>query len=428
MSSSTGAAIVIDGVTKSFRIDAHRPDSLKGGFTSVLRRHKREDFLALDDVSFAVQPGSICGLIGANGSGKSTLLKCIAGILVPDIGEITVQGRIASLLELGAGFHNDLTGRENVYLNGSLLGLSKREIEERFDEIVSWSELERFIDNPIKTYSSGMRVRLGFAIATTVDADVLLLDEVLQVGDMNFRKKSRERMDRLLYSGCTIVIVTHDLTTLSSLCDMGVALDHGRVADAGPINDVIESYETLMNADVPDARPVEPELVHGTLLATELVGLGDEPVDGRHWTEPLLLRVQLDAGRCAGDPHLILGIRNSEGVIVSHGVMVGVLDAMPSEGIAEIDIEIPPMPLADGSYEFTIVIRDLAAGATVDRLLGVSPFVLESRPARKSRGVIPLEAACISRTLVLDPLDPGDQPSQTSATSDSSRVANALNE
>ncbi len=409
MTSRPQAAITVDGVTKKFRIDHHRPDSLKSGFASLFRRRPREDFLALDDVSFSIAAGSICGLIGANGSGKSTLLKCLARILVPDAGTITVNGRIASLLELGAGFHSDLTGRENVYLNGSLLGLSKRELDERFDEIVEWSELARFIDTPIKTYSSGMRVRLGFAIATTVDAEVLLLDEVLAVGDMNFKKKSRERMDKLLHSGCTIVIVAHDLSSLGALCDTGVALHHGRVAARGPIGDVIDAYESLMTEGEPETTTAAPEAT-GALLGAELLDVGDQPIDGRRWTEPLMLRISIDAGRCPPDPRLIVAIRNREGIIVSHGVMPKVLDAMPESGLAEIDIAVPPLPLADDTYEFTIVIRDTVESTTVDRLLGTSPFVVRSRPKRTSRGVIPFEGTCTSRTMidsVAEPVGPG---------------------
>jgi len=408
MTATRSDAIVVQGVTKHFKIDHEKADSLKGGFTSWRRRHTTEDFLALSDVTFSVPQGSICGVLGANGSGKSTLLKCMARILVPDEGHVTIDGRVASLLELGTGFHSDLSGRENVHLNGSLLGLSKREIADRFDEIVNWSELAKFIDNPIKTYSSGMRVRLGFAVATTVDADVLLLDEVLAVGDLNFRKKSRARLDRLLSSGCTIVLVAHDLTTLSSLCDIGVVLDHGRVAADGPIDDAIAAYQQLMEAEA-SATAARDQAPSGVLLGAEALH-DDEVIDPRRWADPLVLRVHVDAARCPEDGRLMISLRNREGVMVSYGPVRGALDDLPLQGIVEIDVALGPFPLVDGRYSISVAVRGTEPTRVVDQLPNAARLVAKSSPPRESPGVLPLDASWTRREAGADldePLTPG---------------------
>ena len=211
------AAVEVDGVWKNFRLYHERNQSLKA---SILRgrRARYQEFWALKGVSFEVPAGSTFGVIGSNGSGKSTLLKCLAGILVPDKGRVSHVGRLSALLELGAGFHPELSGRENVFLNGAILGLSKKEIEVRFDDIVDFAGLEQFIDTPVKNYSSGMFVRLGFAVAAHVEPDVLLIDEVLSVGDESFQRKSAERIDQFRRDGRTIVFVSHGLGQVQQLC------------------------------------------------------------------------------------------------------------------------------------------------------------------------------------------------------------------
>ncbi|HEY7675832.1 MAG TPA: ABC transporter ATP-binding protein, partial [Candidatus Methylomirabilis sp.] len=208
-------AVVVAGVSKRFRIYRGREETLKGAFARVFRPKVRpEEFWALRDVSFSVGAGETFGIIGENGSGKSTLFKVLCGILRPDRGSVELQGRVVGLLELGAGFHPDLSGRENVYLNGSLLGFSKDQIAKRFDEIVAFAELEQFIDSPLKHYSSGMQVRLGFAIAVNVDPDILLIDEVLAVGDEAFQRKCKQKMDLFKAKKRTILLVTHHLDTV----------------------------------------------------------------------------------------------------------------------------------------------------------------------------------------------------------------------
>ena len=221
------AAITVDHVTKRYRLYHERNQSVKAAIMRG-RRARYDEFLALDDVSFEIREGTAFGLIGENGSGKSTMLKCIARILRTDGGTITARGKLSALLELGAGFHPELSGRENVYLNGAILGLSRREIDERFDAIVDFSGIEQFIDAPVKNYSSGMYVRLGFAVAINVDPEILLIDEVLAVGDQEFQNKCTDKIASMRREGRTIVVVSHALPSVRALCDEVALLEHGQ--------------------------------------------------------------------------------------------------------------------------------------------------------------------------------------------------------
>ena len=211
-----------------------------------------EPFYALRDVTFTMDRGETVGVIGRNGSGKSTILKLIAGVTAPTTGEVRVAGRVSPLIELGAGFHPDLTGRENVHLNASLLGMSAQEIKERFDDIVDWAELREFIDTPVKRYSSGMYVRLAFAVAVHSDPEVLLVDEVLSVGDAFFQEKCLERMHDFQRRGTTIVVVSHILELITTFCERAIWLEHGRVVAEGPAVAVVEQYRESVPHAVED--------------------------------------------------------------------------------------------------------------------------------------------------------------------------------
>src|SRR6478736_4888076 len=225
-------AVSIDSVSKRFRLSSGKPRSVK---ERVIHpgRQKVEDFWALRDISFDIDEGETIGLLGHNGSGKSTLLKLVGGIMKPTTGLIRVRGRLASLLELGAGFHPELTGRENVYMNAAVLGLKRTDIDARFDDIVEFAELERFIDQQVKHYSSGMYVRLGFAVAVNVDPDVLLVDEVLAVGDETFQRKCLDRVHQFQRQGRTIVVVSHGVDLMRQICDRVAVLDHGVMVTYG---------------------------------------------------------------------------------------------------------------------------------------------------------------------------------------------------
>lgn len=238
------AAVSFKGVSKRFTLHHERPRTLQELVIGLFGgdRGRSEELWALKDVDFEVEEGESLGIIGPNGAGKSTILKLVAGIMRPTSGEMVVRGKVSPLLELGAGFHHDLTGRENVYLNAALLGVRERETRAKFHEIVEFSELERFIDVPLKHYSSGMYMRLGFAVAVNVDPAILLIDEVLAVGDEAFQRKCLVRIEELQKEDRTIIFVSHALSTVAEMCHRALWLDQGRMRAIGPADRVVEEY------------------------------------------------------------------------------------------------------------------------------------------------------------------------------------------
>ena len=239
-------AVEVDHVTVRFNMASEKVDNLKEYVIKLIKKQLAfKEFLALQDVSFKVKKGEAWGLIGVNGSGKSTMLKAISGILKPYKGKIRVHGEIAPLIELGAGFDPELTARENIYLNGTVLGHSKKYMDEHFEEIVDFAELEGFLDTPIKNFSSGMKARLGFSVATMVDPDILICDEVLAVGDFLFQQKCMERMRRMLNGGTTLLFVSHNVEQVKKLCDHAIWLDKGKLKASGEVNEVCDLYIEL---------------------------------------------------------------------------------------------------------------------------------------------------------------------------------------
>lgn len=245
-------------VTKTFRVYKDKSHTFKDRVLS----HKRNKYSVnrvLDNVSFSVKKGEALGLIGHNGCGKSTTLKLLNKILYPDSGEIIMRGRISSLIELGAGFHPDMTGRENIYINATIFGLHKKEIDRRLDDIIRFSELEDYIDNPVRTYSSGMYMRLAFAIAINVDASILLVDEILAVGDVNFQKKCFDKLREIKRGGATIVIVSHTMDQIKSICDNVIWLEGGKIKELGPAATVCEDYLLEMRQLSNERKKLEAE-------------------------------------------------------------------------------------------------------------------------------------------------------------------------
>ena len=242
----SGWAVRVTDVSKRFRLYHERNQSLKSAILRG-RTSKHEDFWALKDISFDVIEGHTHGLIGSNGSGKSTLLKCLAKIYWPTSGTIEYRGRMASLLEVGSGFHLELSGRENIYLNGSILGMSKKEIDSKFEEIVDFSGVERFLDQPVKNYSSGMYVRLGFSIAINVDPDILVVDEVLSVGDEEFQRKSFQKFLEFKKRGKTVILVTHTMPVVEDICDSVTWINEGVMMQTGPAAQVVKNYQSSLS-------------------------------------------------------------------------------------------------------------------------------------------------------------------------------------
>lgn len=361
----TQAAIEVDGVSKRFRLFHERASSIKERVLRF-RRPRAEDFWALRDVAFEVPRGQTCGLVGPNGSGKTTLLKIIGGILRPTQGRVTTRGRIAALLELGAGFHPELTGRENVYLNASILGLSKQETDRYFDDIVGFAELEEFIDNQVKYYSSGMFVRLGFAVAVHVDPEILLIDEVLAVGDEGFQKKCLDRVGAMQQEGRTIVFVTHAMAFVQQICDSAVLLDSGHMRASGDVEQVIREFRAVMarrrtgldeDAATKEIEIAEVELLDSAGSPRSMVAPG----------QSLSVQIELRSNRAVDDPVVVVGIHNArdEWVFTSDterlGVQLGRLD-----GKLRVTFDLKAIPLLEGQYFLTIGVRDRANDVVYD--------------------------------------------------------------
>ncbi|MBM3706978.1 MAG: ABC transporter ATP-binding protein, partial [Actinobacteria bacterium] len=270
-------AVEVKNVTKHYIIKHQKNPSLKD--TILKGKEKYEEFLALDDITFSVNHGETFGIIGSNGSGKSTLLKLIAKVLMPTNGEVIVNGTVSALLELGAGFHPDLTGRENIYLNASILGLKKKEINKKFNEIIEFSELEQFIDMPVKSYSSGMYMRLGFSIAINVNPDILLVDEVLAVGDQSFQSKCYKVIYDFMHRGKTIIIVSHDLDTISDLCGRVIFLKKGKIEDIGDSIRVVNKYRAYVE-EIERQRIIEQQRIERKDIFKSIIDSKRKVIDG----------------------------------------------------------------------------------------------------------------------------------------------------
>jgi len=357
----THLSVDVVNVSKKFRLYDEKFQSLKERFLHV-GKTTHEDFLALKDVNFSVIEGETVGILGRNGSGKSTLLKCISGILQPTTGEIRVRGHLAALLELGAGFQPELSGRDNIFLNAALLGLSQKEMEKRFDDIVAFAELEQFIDNQVKFYSSGMYVRLGFAVAVNVNPDVLVIDEVLAVGDENFQRKCMERIKTFQTEGRTILFVTHAADMVRLICDRAVVLAHGNVLTVGTPGKAIRVFrEHLLEQDgmvaeahlEPDPSGATPAVTGRRVLIssveTEHPGTGlRNYLESR---EPLTLHVAFETVEATPDVVFAVAVYDVAGNLLfrTDTEILGVhFDAALGSG--RVDFEFESVPLMDGTF------------------------------------------------------------------------------
>jgi ABC-type polysaccharide/polyol phosphate transport system ATPase subunit len=277
-------AIVVEHLHKTFRLPHRRYSTLKERVLHPFSARSFDELRAVDDMSFSVDRGEFFGIVGRNGSGKSTLLKCLAGIYDSDSGDIALEGRLSPFIELGVGFNPELTARDNVLLNAIMLGLTRRQARDRFDDIIAFAELEEFVDLPLKNYSSGMSVRLAFAVTVEVDADVLLIDEVLAVGDAAFQQKCFEQFEQLKRDGRTIVLVTHDMSAVERFCDRAMLVDHGRMLQIGDPHEIALAYNELNFGRLVDALPAA-EARYGDQAAAEIKAAWFEDAAGERITE-----------------------------------------------------------------------------------------------------------------------------------------------
>lgn len=368
-------AIQIKNISKRFRLYHEKQQTLKERFIRFGAR-SYDDLWALDDVSFDVEEGQTFGLMGHNGSGKSTLLKLIGGILQPTSGEIITKGRIAALLELGAGMQPDLTGRENIFLNGSILGLSRKELEKRFDEIVAFSELEDFIDTQVRLYSSGMYVRLGFAVAVNVDPDILLVDEVLAVGDELFQRKCYEKVKQFQEEGRTIIVVTHSVDQIRKMGDSAAVLEHGKLIFTGEPSDSIRVFREHLFFDAPEtlkdkeAHSKEVQLDDPVNKKIEITSAGfvsekDRTSNTIRTGEDIMGAINFKSSIVTDDICFLFEVYDDLGNLVFEASSrESNVDPISGEGTAEFLWK--NVPLADGKFKANVGITSLDGGKVYD--------------------------------------------------------------
>lgn len=359
-------AISVKNLTKTYRIFSHPGDRIKQFFNLGLRQYHRE-FTALDDVSFDIRKGETVGIIGRNGSGKSTLLQLICDILKPTSGAVQTHGRVSALLELGAGFNPEFTGRENVYFQGALMGCTKEHMDERFDDIAAFAEIGEFIDQPVRTYSSGMFVRLAFAVAISVDPDILIVDEALAVGDMAFQRKCFERLRQLLSNEqCVVLFVSHDLRQVERFCSRVIYFQNGQVVADGRALDVCQKYYDQMNGSTKDAAAKNWE-AHAKIKSpgkVELQGVTINDIHGNEIREiasgdPLHVKVRFKLPVPLRQPEFIIGTQTADLAYLSSSSTAerdAPLCLEPGEHTVEYLLD--QFPLAPGQYFVRFGIRD----------------------------------------------------------------------
>jgi len=393
---SPDSAVLLDGLGKRFRLTHDRNWTLKA---TVLAGHRTryEEFWALRGVDLDIPNGSTFGIIGGNGSGKSTLLKVLAGILRPDEGTATVNGRLSALLELGAGFHPELTGRENVYLNGAILGFTSREIRRRFDDIVGFAELDRFIDEPVRNYSSGMYVRLGFSVAIHVEPEILLVDEVLAVGDHTFQKRCLDRFAQLKAEGRTIILVSHDLDMVGWLCEQTAWIQQGTLRAVGPSPKVIERFldGAIDSPTRADPSPSAPRRFGGLgpddlVRAVELVDANGHPMDRVGSGRPVRFRVRVDTDQVGEPVTVALGLYRADGTHVASIKSGAAARAADDAGTVEVDYAVDSLAVQPGIYELSVALHDATMRRVFERHTHLVRFEVEPTGVDQQNGLVAL--------------------------------------
>lgn len=362
-----GNAIEVNDITKTFKVYLDRSNNVKD-FMIHRNRRRYEKRQVLKGISFEVKKGEAVGLIGHNGCGKSTTLKLLTKIMYPDSGSIEMKGRVSSLIELGAGFHPDMSGRENIYINASIFGLSKKEIDKRVDDIIAFSELEEYIDNPVRTYSSGMYMRLAFAVAINVDADILLVDEILAVGDVAFQAKCFKKLKEIKAEGTTIVIVSHSIGQIEQICERSIWIHEGKIREEGPPRVVDPKYMAYMsqwgtekNTDRGEGKEENSKRWgSGEAVMDKVMLLDSEGRERKSFRndEPIRLCIQYTASRKIEDAVLGIAIYRSDQMYVyGTNTLIDFSEAISLEGQGTVDLKMDYMPLNAGSYSIDLAIH-----------------------------------------------------------------------
>jgi ABC-type polysaccharide/polyol phosphate transport system ATPase subunit len=383
-------ALEVVHVTKTFRLHREKTNSIKA-LVAGRGRTKYDEFTALNDVTFNVSEGEVFGVIGENGSGKSTLLKCMAGILQPNSGSVRVHKRMSALLELGAGFHPELSGRDNVFLNAAILGMSRRDIAGRFDAIVDFSGLASFIDAPVKTYSSGMYVRLAFAVAINVDPRLLIIDEILAVGDVSFQQRCLEKFVDFRNEGRTIILVTHAMSTVKDMCDRAIWLTHGVITGEGDPSDLVEAYTESM-LGTRDRSGASSRHGSGEIQITSVelfTGDGLEPVKRFRTGDSVRVRMHYQALQPVPKPVIAIEIESLGGAVVTAPCTrdVGLIpEDLSGEGTVEVELE--AISLLPGTYDLHTSITDFNRSHIYDNLHVAFRFDVMSGKPYESAGVV----------------------------------------
>ncbi len=376
-------AITVERLHKVYRVYASPWSRL---WELVLRRPLHREFHALADVSFELTRGEGLAVIGENGAGKSTLLKILAGVTALTAGEVSVSGKVASILELGSGFHPEFTGRENIQLNAAMLGLSPEEVAAKLPAIVAFSELGEFIDQPVKCYSTGMSMRLGFAIATQVEPDVLIIDEALSVGDGYFQKKCMDRMQEFVAAGGTLLFCSHAMYYVSSFCRRALWMRNGRMEQLGPANEVVRAYESFLlkkseAAEEPGAEEPEGEIARAARIRSVRIQ-GGRTLGGQlycSYREPWSLDVEWETEDEDLQFHLAVGIDRSDGVqVVAFSTLHDEVPVMTGERRYRRVLELPEMPLIKGEYTVYVYLMDEHNLHPFDTKVLPSAFVIEN--------------------------------------------------
>jgi ABC-type polysaccharide/polyol phosphate transport system ATPase subunit len=388
-------AIRVEHLDRRFRVYPQPVRTLKEMIINR-GRNRATEVDALRDVSFGVEPGEAVGLIGRNGSGKTTLLRLLAGIIKPTSGSVEVGGRIASLLELGAGFQPEFTGRENVYLNGSIFGLKRSYIREQMDEIVAFAELERFIDLPVRTYSSGMYMRLGFSVAAHLSADVLLLDEVFAVGDEGFQQKCFGKVFEFKQRGGTIVFVSHDATAVERLCERAILLVEGRVELDGLTHEAVTRYHKLLSAerDPAERQAGLREWGSGEARIAQVELLSADGDERRQFLagEPLSLRLTIVSESALPPPRITYELRSEAGLLLAAGVQDGAeLGWEEGAGERTLWFDVNRLPLTDGRFQLRFGLSDSTGQHLYHWLDDACRFLVY--PDGRERGLLRLEGS-----------------------------------